>query len=81
MLNGQHYPLLEIDMVSLVFILGSLLVIGGLRTFEMLKGITEYAALKAVVGACLLDPQIQHQTRLVGGMETNINAISHFVEE
>ena len=33
------------------------------------------------VGVCVLDPQIQHQTRLVGGVETNINAIPHFVEE
>ncbi|MEC7488664.1 MAG: hypothetical protein VYA17_03655 [Pseudomonadota bacterium] len=41
MLNGQNYPLLEGDMVSRVFILGSLLVIGGLLTFEMMKGITE----------------------------------------
>ena len=41
MLTGLHYPMPEFDMDSLLFILGSLLGISGLRTFEKLKGITK----------------------------------------
>ena len=52
-------------------------------TMKTLKGkIFSYSEIRRLlVGACVSDPQIHHETRLVGGVETNINAISHFVEE
>lgn len=38
---GYHLPVPEFDMDSLLFILGSLLGIGGLRTYEKQKGLTK----------------------------------------